>query len=465
MDSGTVSSTTPSGPAGFGAYDMGARRYGPDMGSFFQADAFNGALADLGLALDPLTQNRYALAGGNPISYIETDGHMVDSNGGGGDAAGDPNPKDDDFGSRLRAEWDKEWNETVRFGKTAGKDVWEGVTGTYDVVATSLRCEHGNNTEGCDEFNDELKRQYTTKEGWKETWHAAWDPIHDDCTSKERVPECAGHIGAAVFEAVVGRGIGRATHLPNGSKHLPDCHSFAPGTLVLLADGTTKPIEEVEIGDEVVTTDPETGETTTRKVTALHNNQDRDLTDVVVRADDGTDQTLHTTQRHPFWSVTRQAWVDAAKLTAGELLRTSGARAVVVLGVTSFAGGQRMRDLTVEDLHTYYVVAGQTSVLVHNTQPCLPGVGDVPRKVVNTNMGHVDAERAERAGFSSVQEARSAVRDLGKSIETNGFPEGTIPDTVRSDRVLVPFGQGGYVVYQIKPNGNAVFKTILEQRP
>jgi len=25
--------------------------------------------------LDPLTQNRYALAGGNPISYVEWDGH------------------------------------------------------------------------------------------------------------------------------------------------------------------------------------------------------------------------------------------------------------------------------------------------------------------------------------------------------------------------------------------------------
>jgi hypothetical protein len=53
---------------------------------------------------------------------------------------------------------------------------------------------------------------------------------------------------------------------------------------------------------------------------------------------------------------------------------------------------------------------------------------------------------------------------LGKQIEKTGFPEGTIPDTARTDRVLAPIGTKGYAVYQIKPNGNAVFKTILEQR-
>jgi hypothetical protein len=56
---------------------MGARRFAPDLGAFLQQDQFSGALADLGLATDPLTQNRYALAGGNPISYVEWDGHAV----------------------------------------------------------------------------------------------------------------------------------------------------------------------------------------------------------------------------------------------------------------------------------------------------------------------------------------------------------------------------------------------------
>jgi RHS repeat-associated protein len=56
--------------------DMGARQFGPQLGQFLQADQYDGALADLGLASDPLTGNRYALAAGNPVSYIEVDGHI-----------------------------------------------------------------------------------------------------------------------------------------------------------------------------------------------------------------------------------------------------------------------------------------------------------------------------------------------------------------------------------------------------
>jgi hypothetical protein len=35
-----------------------------------------GALDDLSLTLDPLTQNRYALTGANPVSFVEIDGHF-----------------------------------------------------------------------------------------------------------------------------------------------------------------------------------------------------------------------------------------------------------------------------------------------------------------------------------------------------------------------------------------------------
>ncbi len=59
-------------------------------------------------------------------------------------------------------------------------------------------------------------------------------------------------------------------------------HSFAPGTKVLLADGTTVPIEKVELGDKVLATDPETGKTEAKEVTHLYENADRDLTDIAV---------------------------------------------------------------------------------------------------------------------------------------------------------------------------------------
>ncbi|MEV3993747.1 DNRLRE domain-containing protein, partial [Streptomyces sp. NPDC049837] len=58
-----------------GTYDMGFRDYNPGLNRFTTRDMYNGALADMGLGTDPFTGNRYAFTGGNPISFIELDGH------------------------------------------------------------------------------------------------------------------------------------------------------------------------------------------------------------------------------------------------------------------------------------------------------------------------------------------------------------------------------------------------------
>jgi RHS repeat-associated protein len=60
-----------------GGYDMGFRNYDPGLNSFLSRDMYNGALADVSLGMDPWNANRYAFAGGNPISHIELDGHLA----------------------------------------------------------------------------------------------------------------------------------------------------------------------------------------------------------------------------------------------------------------------------------------------------------------------------------------------------------------------------------------------------
>ena len=55
--------------------DMGARRFGPAVSSFLQEDLYEGALENLSLGEDPVTANRYSLAGGNPVGFTEADGH------------------------------------------------------------------------------------------------------------------------------------------------------------------------------------------------------------------------------------------------------------------------------------------------------------------------------------------------------------------------------------------------------
>jgi RHS repeat-associated protein len=69
-----------------GNYDMGFRTYDPGLNAFLSRDMYNGALSDIQLGLDPWNANRYAFAGGNPITRVELDGHYnLDSVGGAAD--------------------------------------------------------------------------------------------------------------------------------------------------------------------------------------------------------------------------------------------------------------------------------------------------------------------------------------------------------------------------------------------
>ncbi len=144
------------------------------------------------------------------------------------------------------------------------------------------------------------------------------------------------------------------------------CHSFDPRTEVVMADGSRKRIVDVQVGDRVRTTDPATGKAVVRTVTALHRNDDTDLADLVVRDGNGNESILHTTQHHRFWDDTRHGWVEAAELGSGDRLRTDDGGVAIVASVRTFEGQQWMYDLTVDDVHNYYVVAGEEPILVHN---------------------------------------------------------------------------------------------------
>jgi hypothetical protein len=137
------------------------------------------------------------------------------------------------------------------------------------------------------------------------------------------------------------------------------------------------------------------GQDTAESVTALHLNQDTDLADVTVAGPDGA-TVLHTTQHHPFWNETRHHWTDAADLRPGDRLHAADGSVQIVLKVVVFTGHQQMRDLTVARLHTYYVVAGGTPVLVHNCPFNMTSIGlgsvQSPAGLVY-NPGSVDGHR------------------------------------------------------------------------
>ncbi|MFJ9023679.1 DddA-like double-stranded DNA deaminase toxin [Streptomyces sp. NPDC102259] len=154
-----------------------------------------------------------------------------------------------------------------------------------------------------------------------------------------------------------------------GSCSKKEANSFVPGTRVLMADGTTKPIEQVENGDKVLATDPETGETAVETVTAeIVGEGVKHLVKVTVAIGDGERTAQVTaTEGHPFWVQELGEWVDATDLRSGEWLRTSAGTYVQVTAVERWTTQRAtVHNLTVSDLHTYYVLAGTSPVLVHN---------------------------------------------------------------------------------------------------
>jgi hypothetical protein len=76
--------------------------------------------------------------------------------------------------------------------------------------------------------------------------------------------------------------------------------------------------------------------------------------------------TITATDGHPFWVPRLHRWVEASNLTAGQWLQTSSGTWVQIKAVRHHTQQASVNNLTVEGLHTYYVLAGKTPILVHN---------------------------------------------------------------------------------------------------
>ncbi|MFC3382023.1 polymorphic toxin-type HINT domain-containing protein, partial [Couchioplanes caeruleus subsp. azureus] len=150
-------------------------------------------------------------------------------------------------------------------------------------------------------------------------------------------------------------------------------NSFVPGTPVLLSDGSRKPIEDVRIGDMVLATDPVTGATEPERVVdTITRTGDKVLVDLTVDTDGAAGDesaTITATDNHPFWAPNLAEWLDAGKIIPGVQLLTASGQRVRVEAVRSREQRATVHNLTVANLHTYYVAADDLAVLVHNVTP------------------------------------------------------------------------------------------------
>lgn len=138
-------------------------------------------------------------------------------------------------------------------------------------------------------------------------------------------------------------------------------NSFSGDTQVLMADGSKRRIDRIRKGDLVLALDPLTGERGPRAVSATWVHSD-------VLADFKTSAgRLTTTENHKVWNATDREWEDFQNIDLGDVLISADGEIVTGNGfdLNSWHQGSAY-NLSVEDLHTYFVVVGDTTILVHN---------------------------------------------------------------------------------------------------
>ncbi|MFD8577897.1 polymorphic toxin-type HINT domain-containing protein [Streptomyces virginiae] len=196
----------------------------------------------------------------------------------------------------------------------------------------------------------------------------------DEKAATEKATDSAGTESKANRTETDGEtGGGGSDARSGGSADGPGCvkrNSFPTGSRVQMADGTSRAIEEVEVGDKVLATDPQTGETAPKTVTAtIVTPDDKEFTDLTLTDDAnprGPPATLTSTAHHPHWNETRHQWLDAGDFAPGEQLRRPDGTTLTVQTIRNYPYAVTTHNLTVDDFHTYYVLAGATPVLVHN---------------------------------------------------------------------------------------------------
>ncbi|MER5750101.1 polymorphic toxin-type HINT domain-containing protein [Streptomyces sp. NPDC002088] len=366
--------------AATGLTHVGAREYDPSTGQFINVDPL--------LQLDlHQTLNGYSYGMQNPGTFSDPSGQGIacgvgheddcptnDSNGDGvilpEDRGSDYNPGPitwEDEGPQGK-DLDKDGYITLLPGVYIPAE-WSG-TGEF-IQHFYSQLEELGTIYGLEFYLDNPEAPIARAD----VSHALLDACHKSgCPDKKQffVNWFGVNVAASMSEGGIGgRGPGLRSLL-NGKKS-PSCKCFLAGTDVLMADGTTKDIEDIQVGDEVLAADPETGKQSPHKVTRLiRTDDDKEFNEISMATQEGVEQ-LTATHEHPFWSPSEKRWVEAGYFKPGMTLLTGDGSAVIVTGNRKFIKHARAYNLTIEGLHTYYVLAGETPVLVHNSN-C--GVGD-----------------------------------------------------------------------------------------
>ena len=260
-------------------------------------------------------------------------------------------------------------------------------------------------------------------------------------------------LGMSAAAGGVFSGLGRAWQLRGNP-----CRCFTADTPVQMADGTTKRICEVQVGDQVLSRDPATGKDEAKTVTFTIERHAPSVVDVTLHdARTGKAETLTCTPEHPLF-VQGQGWVEAGSVGIGTSIVSRAGPALEVTDLTweknkaeelaagaagSSLGGYTVYNLTVEDDHTFFVGAAGGGTWVHNNCPWATP-GSLPP---NEESDVIDAMKHVDNGTTPSWLHPNARGRFGRPYRNNTTPNGdSMPGTP---------GAGGYTEYDVNPGAGA----------
>ncbi|MFK4086134.1 polymorphic toxin-type HINT domain-containing protein [Kribbella sp. NPDC020789] len=450
-----------------GLTTVGAREYDPTIGRFLSVDP----VLD---ATDPQQMLGYTYANDNPVSGSDPTGlqNAKDSDGGGGGYTDDdvdvlypsggandnPNPRgpnggygNDDGGTnhsqkeKKKHFWDKAADfvvdkaaEAHDWAKEHASEIGTGIAIGVAIVGAAAFCGATAGI-GCLIIAGAVAGAAGSGLGYGA--EVALDDNKSFSTAS-LAKEMA--FGAATGAA--GGAAGKLVGAVGGkvlAKLTAKACSFAGTTTVLMADGSHKPIQDIRVGDEVIATDPETGEQAAKAVEHVFVHDDT-VVDLEV---DG--ETITTTEDHPFWSITDQRFERADHLGAGEQVLGAGNGAITVSGLKAGTEHAALAyNLSVQGIHTYHV--GEQSVLVHNS--CINWAAKSVKTWGHTFKTHGAGAKNLRA---LIDRARSTNNQQGQWLDNDAaadFLRGLHVEGAGPRSVRIPEGLGQVIM----PDGSVV---------
>ena len=138
--------------------------------------------------------------------------------------------------------------------------------------------------------------------------------------------------------------------------------SFPAGTPIITQDGSVA-IEDLTIGDLVLSRDEDTGEMVFAPIADVFSRMTDEMSVVRLQTEDGV-TALRLTPEHPAY-VDGKGWVPAGALVAGdEILDYDGNTPLTVISVSRENTTERVYNFEVDGTHTYF--AGDVGAWVHN---------------------------------------------------------------------------------------------------